>query len=399
MKKYLISLAVLLAGTLSFTACGGDDDGVDPYEKPTPVDPTPDPEPTPQPEVVSETVCNGVFIVGSGNMKSGVSGSLSYIDFATGNSTANMFEKTNGRKLGLTANDALVYGDKVYIFVTNENTIEVCDRKTLKSLKQIKTAELIGKEGAQPRHGCAQDGNIYVSFFGDGSAANGIVAAIDTLNFAVGQKYNVGPSPEGVGIIDGVLYVANSDYGNGNASISRIDLKSGADKQLKHDDITNPCTMVVSNGAIYVLDYGTYTADWSKQMNAGVRKITTDGTVEKVIDATFMGSDGKKIYVVNNPWGGTGTTYGVYDIASGKASTFEYSENPYSAAAISANPLNGDIYIASLNKSADGDWADYVAPGYVNQYDSTGKLIKKFDVGTGPVAIVFNMGTEYSIKK
>jgi hypothetical protein len=58
-----------------------------------------------------------------------------------------------------------------------------------------------------------------------------------------------------------------------------------------------------------VLDYGTYTADWSKQMNAGVRKITTDGTVEKVIDATFMGSDGKKIYVVNNPWGGNGTTY------------------------------------------------------------------------------------------
>ena len=398
MKKYLISLAVLLAGTLSFTACGGDEDGVDPYqEKPTPVDPT-NPS-TPQSEVLSETVCNGVFVVGSGNMKSGVSGSLSYIDFATGNSNVNMFEKANGRKLGLTANDALVYGEKLYIFVTNENTIEVCDRKTLKSIKQLKTAELIGKEGAQPRHGFAHDGNIYVSFFGDGSSANGIVAAIDTVNVAIGQKYNVGPSPEGVGVIDGVLYVANSDYGNGNASISRIDLKSGVDKLLKHDDITNPCTMVVSNDALYVLDYGTYTADWSKQMNAGVRKITTDGKVEKVIDATFMGSDGKKIYVVNNPWGGDGTTYGVYDIASGKSSTIEYSEAPYSAAAISANPLTGDIYIASLNKSAEGDWADYVAPGYLNQYDSKGKLIKKFDVGSGPVAIVFNMGVEYRIKK
>ena len=396
MKKFLMSFAVLLAGTLSFTACGGDEDGIDPYEKPTP---TPDPTPDTNNKVVAEDVCNGVFIVGSGNMKSGVSGNVSYLDFATGNTTVNMFEKTNGRKLGLTANDALVHGDKVYFFVTNENTIEVCDRKTLKSIQQIRTADLIGKEGAQPRHGFAYNGNVYVSFFGDGSAANGIVAAIDTVKFAVGQKYAVGPSPEGVGIVNDVLYVANSDYGNGKASISRIDLKSGADNQLKHEDITNPCTMTVIDGALYVLDYGTYTADWSKQMNAGVRKITTDGKVEKVIDATFMGSDGKKIYVVNNPWGGNGTTYGVYDAATGKKTDITYSVAPYSAAAISANPMTGDIYIASLNKSAEGDWADYVAPGYLNQYDANGKFVKKYDIGSGPVAIVFNVGKEYHEKK
>ena len=75
-----------------------------------------------------------------------------------------------------------------------------------------------------------------------------------------------------------------------------------------------------------------------------------------------------------------------------------YSEVPYSAAAISANPMTGDIYIASLNKSAEGDWADYVAPGYLNQYDAKGQFIKKYDIGSGPVAIVFNVGKEYHEK-
>ena len=60
--------------------------------------------------------------------------------------------------------------------------------------------------------------------------------------------------------------------------------------------------------------------------------------------------------------------------------------------------MTGDIYIASLNKSAEGDWADYVAPGYLNQYDAKGQFIKKYDIGSGPVAIVFNVGKEYHEK-
>ena len=48
------------------------------------------------------------------------------------------FLAQNGRGLGDTAQDMIVYGDKMYITVSGENTIEVTDLHA-KSIKQIET--------------------------------------------------------------------------------------------------------------------------------------------------------------------------------------------------------------------------------------------------------------------
>lgn len=379
MKKYLLSMSVLLAVSFTFVACHDDDDDND------------------EPKVVAVDTSKGVFVVGSGNMSKSISGNMSYIDYSTDNATVNIFEKVNGRKLGLTANDAMVYGEKLYIFVTNENTIEVCDRKTLSSIKQIKTVDLLGVQGSQPRHGFADDGKIYVSFFGDGSQPNGIVAAIDTLNFGVADTYEVGSYPEGLAVSGGYLYVANSDYGYGNASISKINLKLKKDTPIKHADINNPCTMFLLNNDLYVLDYGTYDEYWN-QVGAGVRKVTTSGSVTKVADATFMGTDGKSIYYVNSPYGASTTNFGKYDVQTGQVTPMSYEGEIFSPAAISADPNTGEIFVASLTKNPETGYANYSAPGYLNRYDANGKLIKKYDIGVGPVAILFNTGVEYTRK-
>ena len=47
------------------------------------------------------------------------------------------FLAQNGRGLGDTAQDMIVYGDKMYIAVYGESTIEVTDLKA-KSIKQVK---------------------------------------------------------------------------------------------------------------------------------------------------------------------------------------------------------------------------------------------------------------------
>ena len=198
MKKYLLGLAVLLMGTAVMTSC-------DPAED--------------YPETYLQVYSTGAYVVNSGNMYSKIESSLTAIDYASSTATQNVFKTANGRTLGNTANDGIVYGNKIYLAVDQSNTIEVIDKKTKQSIKQIKTTELLGNaEGAHPRHIIAGGGNVYFTTYG------GYVAAVDTTSFALQKKWQVGNYPEGLVIGNGNLYVANSNYGAGGGNISCINL-------------------------------------------------------------------------------------------------------------------------------------------------------------------------------
>ena len=199
MKKNLFGLLSLCMGIALISSCSTESD----------------------PVIVEVPVSDGAYIVGSGNMSAGIDGSLTYYDYASSTAKQNAFASANGKSLGLTANDAMRYGNKFYIVVDNEHTVFVTDAKNLKIIKAINTAELMGEaDGAHPRCITAYEGNIYVSTYG------GYVAAIDTVNYNLTKKYKAGSYPEGLLVTGGVLFVANSDYGNGNASISQINLSS-----------------------------------------------------------------------------------------------------------------------------------------------------------------------------
>ena len=219
MKKYLLSLAVVLMSTATFTSCDDDDPSLRPL---TPV-----------------LSSKGAYVVCTGNLSGKIDGSLTHIDIATNKAANGAFKAANGRSLGDTPNDGLVYGSKVYIVVTGENTIEVTD-KNLKSIRQIKTTELLGtKDGDKPRHIIAGGGAIWVTTYG------GYVAAIDTATFKLRSKYKVGSYPEGLTGINNIIYVANSDYGNGNGSISIINLKDGQVGESKVEGVTNPTAVSI----------------------------------------------------------------------------------------------------------------------------------------------------------
>ena len=378
MKKYLFSFAVLAMGMSLLTACSNDDDD------------------TPQKHLVD--VSNGMFLVGSGNKSAGIDGNVSYIDYAKGVSTANAFKAVNGKSVGKTANFITTYGSKLYIVVDGEATIWVCNKQTLKIEKQLSTTELLGeKDGLSPRCAVGYDGKLYFACYGksfDGD--NGIVAAIDTVNFAKQQTYTVGSYPNGVALCGGYLFVTNSDYGMGaKPSLSKIDLKSGAVTEIKDETITNPMEILAVDNAVYFLDYGTYDANWN-QTGAGVRKVTLDGKVTKVVDGTAMGSDGKKIYTVNAPYGAGTITYPIYDIATGATTTWQPA-GIFSPAVIAADPVTGNIFVVSYQENPDKPGkAGYALPSYTNQYDAKGNLVKKYEnTATGPISVVFNTGVKY----
>lgn len=82
--------------------------------------------------VVSSNVC---YVLNSGDSKNSNS-SLTMCDLTTGDVEQNYFKLQNGRSLGNTANDIIVYGSKMYIAVSGESTIEVVSLD-VSSIKQI----------------------------------------------------------------------------------------------------------------------------------------------------------------------------------------------------------------------------------------------------------------------
>lgn len=381
MNKYLLSVAVMLMGAALFTACNDKDDS---------------------PSYYPVAVSNGAFVINGGNMSSNINSSLTYIDYATGTAAQNQFAAKNGRSLGLTANDAMVYGNKLYIVVTNENTIEVVDLQTLKSVKQIKTTELMGEEkGVMPRHITATGGMIFVSTYGSSSAdwetyttsGNGYVAAIDTVNFSLKETFTAGSYPEGIAIANGCLYVANSDYSMcQKASISAINLTLGVDTPIKNDQIVNPTTVAIAGTDIYVLDMGNYYDVPSRVLRIRNNSITT------LLEATHVAFAGAYIYACNSIYGSIPTEFYRYNIQSDTKETFSTGLNGkfFSPNVIAADPVTDKIYIASYNENADRPgYANYSTNGYVIEYDAAGNLLKTYDCGVGPNAIVFNAGITY----
>lgn len=264
MKKYLLGLAVLLMGTAVMTSCSDDNDG---------------------PETYLQVYSTGAYVVNSGNMYSKIESSLTAIDYASSTATQNVFKAANGRSLGNTANDGIVYGNKIYLAVDQSNTIEVIDKKTKQSIKQIKTTELLGNaEGAHPRHIIADGGKVYFTTYG------GYVAAVDTTSFALQKKWPVGSYPEGLVIGNGNLYVANSNYGAGGGNISCINLSNDNVETKNIEGVNNPTSIYYASNVLYVLDNPVYgpAPDYAATGENALRAVSfTEGRSQKVADGNY----------------------------------------------------------------------------------------------------------------
>ena len=378
MKKYLLGLAVLLMGTAVMTSC-------DPAED--------------YPETYLQVYSTGAYVVNSGNMYSKIESSLTAIDYASSTATQNVFKAANGRSLGNTANDGIVYGNKIYLAVDQSNTIEVIDKKTKKSIKQIKTTELLGNaEGVEPRHISADGGKVYFTTYG------GYVAAVDTTSFALQKKWQVGSYPEGLVIAHGNIYVANSNYGKGGGNISCINLSNDNVETKNIEGVNNPTSIYYAAGLLYVLDNQYYDASWNAYGENTLRTVEfAQGKSQKVADGNYAAcvTPGATttartsveevrpyFFVLNAPFGGT-PSVSVLAAGSTQAQTMTLSEMPVSPCGIFADPLNGHIFVLSY-RLGDSGYADYNGNGYVVEYDSAGQKQHEYETGVGSCAMFFD---------
>ena len=382
-RKFLLGLAVLLMGTAMMTSCSDDNDGPDYY---------------------LQEYSTGAYIVNAGNMRSNIESSLTAIDYASSTATQGVFKAANGRSLGNTANDGIVYGNKIYIVVDQSNTIEVIDKTTKRSIKQIKTTELMGNtEGSEPRHIIADGGKVYFTTYG------GYVAAVDTTSFALACKYQVGKYPEGLVIGGGNLYVANSNYGHGGGNVSCINLSSGNVETKNIEGVNNPTSIFYVAGGVYVVDNQYYDASYNTYGENALRSVNfTDGTSQKVAEGNYaaIAASGQStrtdvvqpyFYVLNAPYGGT-PSVSVYVPGNEHTHALTLSEMPVSPCGIAVDPLTNHIFVLSYRMGEAG-YADYNGNGYVVEYDSAGKKQHEYETGVGSCAMFFDSAYKSAYEK
>jgi len=368
-RDFLKLMAMLVAVPFVLTACDKDDD---PEVTPTPAPPV-------EPDYSVDSDKQGIYVFNSGNEGMSIEGSLSFINFSQKAVTNGLFKAKNGRSLGMTVQNGAIWNNKLYVAVYGSNTIEVMDKVTTESIKQIKLGEVDGL----PRYVLADAKYFYVYV----STQTGYVLRINPETDVVDGTVKVGPNPEEMVILNNFLYVVNSDglnWENGYAdgkSISKIDLSTF--KEVKKIEIgINPTRIVTDGTNVYALSMGDYGATPSS-----IWKIdANDNATDTGIGATWLAVSNGVLYTINSVYNEDWTTtnyYKSYNLSdmSVKSEAFLVEEVD-APAAITIDAEGGSIYVSSYNLAYG--YASYDTDGYVNQYDLDGKLVKKYDVGVGP---------------
>ena len=359
MKKYLLSIAVLMAATISFTSCDDDDDCT-----------------TCTPPVT--IVKNGVYVINEGHFNSQINGTLDFLGYdvakGTYSMTRNIFESVNARSLGGTPNDALIVGDSVLcIAVTDESRIEFVNTITKKASTAIKIEK--------PRELAYESGSNYIYV----SSYTGKVYKIDmTTRTIAGESEKVGANLEGIAVAGNKLYVCNSC--NPDWTYNKNVVELNANSLVKNQDIEvaeNPVDVINAGDAIFILSMGNYV---DKPATVQMLK---DGQLSAIGNATLMAYDAynNQLYMINAPYDGD-KEYKVYDLKNGQTTTFLTNPDIFSPYSIAVNPVNGDVFITSLTKNPDTGYANYTADCKLYRYSSAGTLLGTYDCGVNPGTIV-----------
>lgn len=368
MKKYLLSIAVLMAATISFTSCDDDDD--------CPTCPPP-----------ATIVQNGVYVINEGSYYSQINGTLDFLGYDVANDTysmtRNIFEDVNGRSLGGTPNDALIVGDSVLcIAVADEDRVEFVNTITKKASTAIKIEK--------PRELAYESGSnyLYVSSF------TGKVYKIDmTTRTIAGESAVVGANLEGIAVAGNKLYVCNScssDYTTYYKNVVELNASTLA-KNQDIEVVDDPVDVINAGSAIFILSMGIY-ADKDKPATVQMLK---DGQISTIGNATMMAYDAnlKRLYMVNVIYNKDYTIkrrdYMVYDLNTNTTSTFLKEASAFLPYSITVNPVNSDVFISAQVESAEYPGsASYNTDGKLYRYSSAGILLGTYDCGVNPGTIV-----------
>ncbi|PWG80258.1 YncE family protein [Pararcticibacter amylolyticus] len=372
--KYKYRLLIILCALMSFVgACRKDPKPLKEESEELTADPS--------------SVAKGFYLVNEGvsNMNKA---SVDYLDFRKGLYRRNIYNEANPtvvKGLGDVANDIAVYGSKLYVVVNGSDKVEVMDVNTSKKIAQINILNC--------RYITFHNGKVYVSAYlgevGNPNAANGIVAQIDTATLREERRVEVGRQPEEMAVAGEKIYVANSggyNPSNYERTVSVIDIASF--KVLKNIDVAINLHRIKADkyGDLYVTSRGDYYDIPSKLFVIDTRTESIKKSFDIAVSNLAIDDDTAYFYSTEFSYhtGKYTVTYGMLDVRdeqlNGKQFITDGTEakimRPYG---IAVNPHTKDIFVT--------DAKDYVSPGELYCFDSTGK--RKYSVTTGDIPAHF----------
>ncbi len=273
-------------------------------------------------------------------------------------------------KLGDTANDLVIVGDKGYISVDQSYKIEIVNINTFKSLGMIDLTNY-----GEPRHLCLIDSTAgYITTYND------IVVRFDPKTLQIIGTVDVGSKPEGIVNLGNNLFVANSGWGVGN-TVSVIDISSFTVKK----EITvkvNPQTIVEDGINVYVISTGSYSGDgygMISEISPSSLTVTDTLPIAKNPGKAAVASN-NQLLVINGD--------GLVQVQTGELKIIKETLIPGS----SVNTLFAVIYSVTYDAKDDliylGNPKDFAQNGDVAIFDFSGNEKGRFDVGINPGTIV-----------
>lgn len=292
---------------------------------------------------------------------------LDVIDFKNKKYCADVFAQANPevvQGLGNTANDMIVANGRLWVALNQSNQVAVLH------LPDAKLERVVDVDS--PRYLVAEKGFVYVSSYGEavyGSEEQvpGKVYRIDAKNYTT-TTVEVGYQPEGLAVLDGKLYVANSGGYNWvhDNRISVVNLATFRLEKQIEAPMTNLFQLFATKDKIWVSSYGEASwyqndaGEWLSTVSApqGLASMTPDGkfTVWEGVHANKMSLCGNTLVCIGNDAemeGGydnciyfVNTTGDSFQKVRFAGSDFSRIGNPY---AVLMNESNHDVYVADAN--------------------------------------------------
>lgn len=373
MKK----IAMFLVAVSFLTACQKDD-----------VLPPPTDTEVSNPEL---TEVSGFYLLNEGSMGSN-NATLDYYDYSKGVYTTNLYPTANPdvpMDLGDLGVDMAIYGNRLYTVINGSNKVEVMDAATARRIGQVEIPNC--------RYIKFHEGYAYVTSYagpveyGSGNNQVGYVAKVDTASLAVVDRCLVGYQPDGLEIVGGKIYVANSGgymYPLTENTLSVIDIASFTEEERIPVAINMQYVIADDNNCLWISSRGDYYETPSRLYCYDIAQHAIVAQLEVPVSDICI--DDNNLYIISSSW--NNLTYS-YDIAYAKVnvdSRTKVADNfiddgsdadiimPYG---IAVNPVTKDILITDVH--------NYVTPGTVYCFDATGK--KKWSARTGviPAHITF----------
>jgi hypothetical protein len=329
-----------------------------------------------EPSSLTPQSTTAVYVVNEGNFQRGNSSLTVYLPDSN-KAYQDVFSAANGRNLGDTGNDIVIYGGKAYIVVNGSQKVEVI---SLANNKSIGTLNLPGQRSPY-KLTILNDSKAYVTNLSDTSVTE---FNPSTLQIVTG-RIKVGLNPMGIAAANGKVYVCNSGFGYDSTVTVFNATTGGLIRTVVVGDSPSEIGVGPNNEVVVKCDGRSDYSNSANDTPGSILKLNSDNDV--IISKAIL-----PLQTYGHPGRMTISSKGVgYFQAKTGVIKFTYSGSTLS---IGGNPFAtiagyGLTYDDALDRLYVTDPRDYVQPGQVIIFDSKGAEVNRFTTGIIPGSIGF----------